>query len=187
MIFRMMFFVFPLVVLSFASQASEGGAHALGLWDIVFPLTNFALLFLGIYFLLKRRAGEFFASRSLNVKMSVEKAKKLYDEAYRQYEEIDAKLKNADVEGKKLIADIKAESESEKKQIVAHAREMAEKIAADSKRMADQEVVKAMQRLKKEAVDLALQLARKKIESEINQEDQTRLGSGFVESVQKGF
>lgn len=174
------------VLIPLFATASEGGVHhAPSLWEIIFALTNFTILVGALYFVLRKRSSEFFSSRALNTKLAIENAKKLYDEAYRQFEEIEAKLKNADLEGKKLLQDIKDESESEKQQIVAHAKEIAAKIVADSKMIAKQEVIKAKELLKRESVDLAMGLAQKKIESQITDEDQKRLGASFVQSMQK--
>jgi len=152
----------------------------------LYGVINFVLLIFLIVYFLKKPAKEYFSSRSLKTKMAVENSKKLYDDAYRRFEEIEAKFNNADVEGKKLIASVRQQADQEKKRIVIQAKETAEKIKRDAERIASQEVVKAKQELKSEAVDLAREIAAQKIKEQITPDIQVRLGKEFISQIQRG-
>lgn len=168
-----------------ASPAFAAGGKGMGL-SFLWVVINFAILVVGFYFLLRKQAVEFFQSRSLNTKKAVDEAKRFYEESHRKFEEIECRLKNSDVEGKKLIEEIKTQAENEKQRIVTEARNMATKLNADAKKLADQELLRAKNQLQAEAVELAAELAAQKIKASLTDSDQTRLGNDFIQTVQKG-
>lgn len=168
-----------------ATPAFAAGGKGMGL-SFVWVILNFLILAFGLFYLLRNQTKEFFQSRSLNTKMAIDEAKKFYEESHRKFEEIECRLKNADVEGKKLIEDIKTQAENEKQRIVSEARAMGEKINADAKKIADQELIRATNQLQAEAVEMAAELAAQKIKSTLTPADQARLGQNFISTVQKG-
>ncbi|MBF0105844.1 MAG: ATP synthase F0 subunit B [Deltaproteobacteria bacterium] len=166
--------------------ASEGAGHEGGIDNkFIFSAINFILLVVGMFFLLKRPTREFFANRHHTIRLSSDSAKKMRDEAYSQYKEVEARLKGVDTESQKLVNTVKEQAEKEKQHIIAQAEDMAQKIRDDTHRIADQELLKAKKALKIEAVQLAANLAAQKIEKQISADDHLRLGNEFVTQVKK--
>lgn len=153
--------------------------------DIKFLVSvlNFLILVGLLYFVLRKKVPEFFRSRATQTKLLLEEARKSYEEACHTYEAIEAKLKNADAEGRGLIAAIKEEAEAEKLTVLQRAKEMAEKIKTDSERLAEQEVKKARVSLQREATLLSVELAEGLIKKSINTGDQKKLSQDFVSRV----
>lgn len=151
----------------------------------VYSVINFVLLVMLLYFFFRNPAKEFFNARSLNTKMTIDQAKKLHTGVYRQFEEIEGRLNNADVESKNLVETIRREVEREKQGMIIHARDLAEKIKADAKRVAEQEVVRARQELKAESAQLAARLAEEKIEQGMTPRIQESLGRKFITQIKQ--
>lgn len=174
-----------LVFFWISSAVASGGEHAVHGPDkkFLFVVINFLILALLVVMGTRKPAREFFRTRSLLSKKRLEDAKKLHDDARRQHEEIQAKLKNADSEGKDLIASVKRQAEQEMQAMVAQGHELSEKIKQDTQRMISQEIARARNELKSEAVELAMDLAVQKIKGSLSVEDQVQLGSDFVSGV----
>lgn len=181
--------VFLIIIVFWATQVFASGGetthHGPDL-KFAYVVINFVLLVILLRFFFKNPAKEFFNSRALKTKIAIENSKKLYDEAFRYFEEVKAKLNNADVEGKELLNSVKNQAEQEKLKIIAQAKETSEKIKSDALRIAEQEVVKAKQELKSEAVHLAADIAAQQIKEQITPETQIRLGSEFISQIKKG-
>lgn len=169
-------------------SSGEGhGAHGVDwIHGLIYPLINLFLLGGGLFLLLRKPFMEFFRDRSLHTRTELDAAKALYDTSFRQYEEIDTRLKHVQGQGLRLIDEIRAEANEEKTRIVREAGVLAEKIKTDTKRIAEQEVKRALESLKAEAVRLALGLAGKQVKERLKSEDQERLASEFVLELKKG-
>lgn len=153
--------------------------------NFYFAVANFLLMITLFYFLLRRALPAFFRARSTNTRIEMEKVKKLYNEAYRKYEEIEAKLKNADVAGKKLLDSLKQEAELEKQRIIRKARESAYQSKFDSERAVKQEVQKAKESLRQETAELAARLAQNRIQASLSSDDQKNLAQEFLTELEK--
>lgn len=171
--------------LAIASSGGHSGGHEAHGPDLKFlyVVINFTILACLLFFGLRKPAAEFFGTRALNSKKRLEEASKLHNEAKKQFELIQSKLTNAEAEGKELIKSVKAQAEQEKIAIIAHAKDLSQKIQKDAERMINQEVAKARAELKSEAVELAMTFAEDKIRKELTPEDQVRLGADFISGI----
>lgn len=151
----------------------------------IYAVINFFVLFFLLFFALKKPAREFFAGRALTIKIAIDEAKKTYELARQGLQTLEAKIKNSDAESRELIASVKKQAEVEKDGIVAQAAELAQKIKNDVQEIARQEVVKAKQSLKVEAIEIAANLAADKLKQTLTADDQAQLGQLFATQVQK--
>lgn len=175
-------------LVSGVALASEAGAeHEVAKIDGQFLtiVADFVLLVLLMYFLLTKQARDFFASRSLKIKLFMGDSKKIYNDAHKHFSEIESKLNGVEAEGDALIRSVADQSEQERKRLIVEARTMSQKIKEDARRIADVEVAKARVDLRSEATNLAMQLAEKKIKAQLTSDDQVRLGLDFVSQVKK--
>lgn len=153
--------------------------------DFYFSVFNFLILSGILFFVLRKTARAFFRKRSTNTKLEIEKAKKFYDEAYRKLEEVEAKLNNVDVEGRKLLGELKQEGHLEKQRMLMQAKDLSLKIKNDTERTVKQEVLKAKEMLKKETSELVAELATEEIKKNITTEDQKSLSQEFLSEIEK--
>lgn len=178
----LLIFVFGVSALAVAGSNSHEVAHGPDL-KFLYVVINFSILACLLFFGLRKPAGEFFGSRALNAKKRLEEASRLHNEAKNQFELIQSKLANAEMEGKELIKSIKAQAEQERSAIVAHAKDLSQKIQKDTERMINQEVAKARAEIKSEAVEIAMTLAEDKIRKELTSDDHVRLGADFIAGI----
>lgn len=181
-------FLFFSALASLTSEFSvaSGGAHASPsqmTTDFYFTVANFITMILLLYFVLRKSVQSFFRSRATNTKLEMEKIKKIYNEAYRKYEEVESRLKNADLDGKKLLDSLRHEGELEKQRIIRKARETAHQIKFDSERVIKQELLKAKEALRLETAELTTQLAKQKILQTLTASDQDQLSTEFLENL----
>lgn len=181
-----LFILFFLVAATVSASSGSHGHEVQGPGKaFVYAVVNFVLLLLALYFLLKKHAVTFFRDRSLTTRVTLEKAQKVYAETQQKLAGIEMRLKNADRDGKNLIQAVKDESEAERQNIVKSACDMAERLQNDTQRIAQQEVRRAKEMLKVEAVRVALELAGQEVKSQLTPEKQKYLSGEFVMLVQK--
>lgn len=181
-----LFILFWLMTVPVWASGSEHGHGVAGPGKaFLYAVVNFVLLLLALYFLLKKQAVTFFRDRALTTRMTMDKAQKVYAETQQRLTEIEGRLKNADQEGKNLIQAVKNESEAERQNILKSARDVAERLQNDTQRIAEQEVRRAKEMLKVEAVRVAMELAGQEVKNQLTPEKQKHLSGEFVTLIQK--
>ncbi len=166
-----------------AAPAVEAEEHAASVGELIFPLVNF-LIFL---YLIKRfvfpLARDYFRSRREGIAQSIreaDEAKQRADALVRDYENRLAKLSE---EIRSIRAALRAEGEREKAKLLSEAKEIAERIKADTDFLAEQEVRLARQEIRRNIVDAARTSAEKIIQQNFTVEDQKRMVSEFLSEV----
>jgi F-type H+-transporting ATPase subunit b len=168
---------------AWAAPAVEAEEHAASVGELIFPLVNF-LIFL---YLIKRfvlpLARDYFRSRREGIAQSIREA----DEAKHRADALLLDYKNRLAKLSEEILSIRealrAEGEREKAKLLAEAKEIAERIKADTDFLAEQEVRLARQELRRNIVDAARAAAEKLIQQNFTVEDQKRMVSEFLSEV----
>lgn len=158
-----------------ASGGGEGahGAPAFGM-DMIFQIVNFALLvLLLLYVYRKYSAGNGgFKKRSLDVQMAMEEAareKKRAEEKYREYQ---ARIARLDEEVSKILERAREDAAREREAILAEAKLQAEKFSKQAEFTSRQEIEQAKRDLRREAADLAAEMAAEILKKVLTPEDQ---------------
>jgi len=166
-----------------AGASQEGGHGAFDLWPFVFQVINFILLLLVLYKFAGPGVGKFFAARSQTIRQSLKEAEDAKAEAERKLQEQEAKLNALGNEVEALRAAVENEGRTERERIIKQAEKDADTIKEQAKVIAQQEIKRAKQELKKEAGRLSLQHAEEMIRGAINDEDQTRLRNDYISQI----
>lgn len=169
--------------------ASEGGhgGHEGGV-----PVEELAvqfgslLIFLMVLIAVARRPVlDALRGRAQDIRKAIDEAEHLKKDAAARYTEIDTKLSMLD----RQIADMKAKATAEADGEAARLRE---KAAADANhietvatRTIREEMERARQSLRSEAVRLSVNLARDKVTEHLNMDDQRRLAREFLTTIEK--
>jgi F-type H+-transporting ATPase subunit b len=172
-------------ILAFAAEGNGGGSDGGKLWDLVWRIINFLILAGLLVYLLKTPFKNFLNQRQQSIVESLDKAEEARQEARRRAEEIDQKLAKASEEIEEIIKMLVDQGDAEKKKIFENARQEAERLKQQARFMADQEVKKARVMLRKEAVDLAANMAEALLKEKITDSDHKRLVEEYVEKVVK--
>jgi F-type H+-transporting ATPase subunit b len=153
------------------------------LMDLIFHLINLLIL-MGIFAYAARPAvSAFFRNRALAIRTELTDTKEARDAAAAGHAEIVARLAKVEQE----VADIDSKAAElaahEHKQLVARAHAEASRIGDTAKRNIRDEVARARNDLRKEAVELAVALAENTLRANVNRSDQQELARQFLDSL----
>jgi F0F1-type ATP synthase membrane subunit b/b' len=144
---------------------------------------NFALLAIGLGYLIKRFGAPFFAARSQTIQREIVEAAKITQDAEARSADVARRLANLEAD----MTALRAESRQELDSLQRHA---AAKTSAEIGRVqsnAEQEIAAAGKaarlELKRYAADLAVKLAAEKIRGRITPDTQEALVAEFVEGL----
>jgi F-type H+-transporting ATPase subunit b len=135
-------------------------------------------------FILVWKAGppikSFVQTRHTTIKEALEEGKRLRDEAAGKLEEYSARIRGVEAEVDKLIADVRAAAEDEKKRIIADAERQAEQMKKAAEDQIAAEIERARGELEKEVMTAALAAAEKMITEKATAADHQKLIDGFL-------
>ncbi|MCP4667432.1 MAG: ATP synthase F0 subunit B [Deltaproteobacteria bacterium] len=174
--------------LSLASGGGEqGGAHESNkLMDLLYRCINFAALVIIIVVAVRKTAvKDFFSTRRAEIEKKFADLKSDRDTAENRYQELEKKLKEIEANKKEIIEQFKADGAAEKEKIIAEARKRADEILAQADLTIELQIQAARARLRQEAVDTAAEKAREIVAREMQDSDQDRLVSEFIDRVEK--
>ncbi len=180
----LLFTIYFLLLTSGAAFANEGGEAQESLFKAYFwPVINFLLLVaLLTYAMKKADIKGFFRKRTELIEQSLKEAREAKELAQRALAEVEGRLKMIDKEVEEIIASAKMSGEKEKGRLVEEGDKLKEKILEQAKTNIDFEVKQAKATIKKEAVEIAMELAEKKLREKLTREEQLKL---LEESVAK--
>ncbi len=173
-----------------AAGAAGATHHASSLtdekfWDFIYRVMNFAVLFIVLFFLLRKPMSQGLKQRTANIKAELEELEAKREEAKRQYAILEARLKEVEKEREAILEEFRAQGEREKEKIIQEARAMAERIKAQAQFTIEQETEAAKSELKREIAEMSAALAEDLLKQNINDDDQVRLVDEYLERVQR--
>ena len=146
-----------------------------------------AIVLLILYLLLKKLlykpVSRFMQNRSDLIQSEIDDAKALKQEAKYIKENQEKIINEAHIEGKKIIEDAKKISDEIKDNIILEAKKEAKEIIGKAEKEAEKQKAKALEEMKNQAVDLAVLIASKIMEEQLNVDKQNLLIDKFVEEV----
>ncbi len=170
------------VSFAFASEGGEAGERSL-FKAYLWPVINFIILVVLLTYAMKKADIKgFFRKRTELIEQSLKEAKEAKELAQRALAEVEGRLKAIDKEVEEIIASAQFSGEKEKVRLVEEGDKLKEKILEQARTNIDFEVKQAKEMIKKEAVEIAMELAEKKLRDKLTKEEQLKL---LEESVQK--
>ncbi len=163
-----------------ASHASHGPAHV-DLWK----LANFALFVGTIGYLLRKKAGWFFQSRTAEIQRTMAEAARLREEAEQQCAAIEQRLANVSAEIEALRRRAQEETAAEEARFRAQIEQDVRKIQAEAEREIEAAAKAARRRLREQAAELAVSLAALQIRQQLSPEVEERLIRETIRDFQR--
>jgi F-type H+-transporting ATPase subunit b len=154
-------------------------------FSLVMRIVNFLLLAGLLCYLLNKPVRNFLTRRQQGVREALEEAQRARDEAAARYAEAQQRLAQAQKEMEELRKMLLEQGRAEKEKILANAEREAHKIRRQAETMAEQEVKKAQYILRREAVELASQMAEALLRDRIDSKDHDRILREYVETLGK--
>lgn len=159
------------------------GFLSIDLGTILFTLFNLLILFLGIKFFLFKPVNKILAERQQAVDQTMKDAEDAKSRAEAAETEYHEKLANAKEESAEMLRKATRKAQQRSDEIVAQAKKEAAGILQHNRDELERERRRAESELRSEVAGLAVTVAEKVVEREINQADHARLIDEFIDSV----
>jgi F-type H+-transporting ATPase subunit b len=176
--------VLTLVVAVPAFSATGGGGEAHGpdlkafLWQVV----NFAILVAILLFFARKPIRDLLKNRTESIQKSIEEAREAREKAEEALAKVEERLKEKDREVADILATAERSGLKEREAIIEEGERLSRKIVEQARANIEYELKQAREAIKAEAVELAMEIAEKKIREKLSEEEQKRL---FEESLKK--
>ena len=177
--------IVSVLIMAVDDYASAGGGESKGHnWvDFAWRALNFLVLAGFLYWLLAKKIKEFFAGRRDDIKIALEQAMAAKEEAEKKYKEYTAKLEKATEEIAGISEMIKAQGLAEKERILEDAKKAAVKMKEDTQTRVEQELKKAGNLLRTEAVKLSVEMAEELLKRNITPADHDIMVKDYLDKV----
>jgi len=152
-------------------------------WTLVFQIFNTIVLFLILKRLLFKPVTEFMEARKNSIAESLNEAEEKNAEVDRIKMEYEAKLNNAQEEGRQIIREATKRAEDRSSEIIKEAEGQAAKILDRAEMEIQREQKKAMNLMKDEMATLAVMAAGKMIKKTLDNEGHNQLIKEFIDEV----
>jgi len=174
--------------LALASSEGEHDTHAAAghkgwVATDTYRVMNFAVLFIGLFLVLKKPVAQALGGRIQGIKeqlASLEEEKKAAEAKLAEY---DARMAELDKEAENLLAEYVKQGEDAKARILKEAEAAAEKLKEQASKNIEYEFQQAKTQLKNEIVEKALAKAEAIIKEKITSEDQEKLVDEYLAKV----
>ena len=174
----LLFTVHCLLLLATVAFANEGGGEesASILKAYLWPVINFLIL-VGVmaYVLKKMDIKGFFKKRTELIEQSLREAREAKELAQKALAEVEERLKVKDTEIASIIAGAKLSGENEKTRLMEEGDKLKARILEQARTNIDYEVKRAKESIKQEAVEIAMELAEKKLKERLSKDEQLKL------------
>ena len=168
----------------------EGGEHVASPFDInggviIWTVVIFVILLAVLYRLGYPALLKMVEERERRIQKQLEDAEKANAEAQRLLEEHKKQIAAARNEAQEILAKAKTVSQKERETLLAKAREEYDALLSRARKDIDAEKEKAIQALRREAVELSIAAASRVIEANLDTDANRKLVSEFLESIGK--
>jgi F-type H+-transporting ATPase subunit b len=168
-----------------APAAADAGGHQEKEPAFIWKVANFLLLFGALGYLVAKNAPAFFAARSRKIEMDMADARKLRGEAAARTADVERRLANLEADIAAMRAESQAATAAEAGRVEKHTAAEIVKIEAHAQREIESAGKAARMELKRYAVQMAIDLAERKIRARMTPEIQDGLVRGFVRDLEK--
>lgn len=166
---------FAFVSYAFGSGGGDEAAHT-PLWkDYFWKIVNFGVLVFILFKFGKKPFQNFLRSRTELIEKTLNEAKEARASAEKALREVEERLKTKDAEIQTIISAAQKSGEQERDRIIEESAKLNEKILEQAKTNIEFELKSAKEAIKAEAVELAMELAEKKLKEKLTKEEQERL------------
>jgi len=164
-----------LAVAAFASSEGGGEEHGGAFWGVFWQVVNFGVLVALLVFVGRKPIRDFFRNRSETIKKSLDEARQARELAEKALAEVDERLKTKDREIQEIISTAEQSGRKERDAIIKEGERLSQRLIEQARVNIDYELKQAREAIKAEAVELALELAEKKITGRLSEQEQRKL------------
>ena len=168
--------ILSLVFTSFAFASGGGEEAAVPLWkDYLWKIINFGILFFILFKFGKKPIQSFLKQRTELIEKTLKEAKEAKELAQKALQEVEERFRTKDKDIEEILSASKRAGEQERDKLLEEGNKLREKIYEQAKINIDYELKHAKDAIKAEAVEIAMELAEKKLKEKLTKKDQERL------------
>jgi F-type H+-transporting ATPase subunit b len=154
----------------------EGEAKHVPLWkEFLWPVVNFSILVVILIKFVKKPFQDFLKERTDLIRKTLDEARQAKELAQKALQEVEGRLKTKDKEIEQIVSVSQRTGEIERDELIKEGDKLREKILEQARINIEFELKSAKEAIKAEAVELAMELAEKKIKDTVNKEAQEKL------------
>jgi len=175
-------------ILPVAAQASGGEgheAHGIPVKPLIFAAINFVILVLILGYFLRKPVVEFFSTRAALIGKDINESREMKEAAQQKFADYEARMKGIEKEMQDLVGELKRDGQLERDRLLAIAEEQVVAIKDTSQRIMAQELRRAKEDLKQEAVALAAEMAEELLKKNLTADDQQRIVRQYIHKVEQ--
>jgi F-type H+-transporting ATPase subunit b len=173
-IFTFLIFNFAFLGVAFGSGGEEA-AHT-PLWkEYMWQIINFGILVFILYKFGKKPFQSFLRQRTELIEKTLKEARDAKELAQKALQEVEERFKTKDKEIEEILSASKRSGEEERERILEESNRLKEKIFEQAKVNIEFELKHAKEAIKAEAVELAMELAEKKLKEKLTKNEQEKL------------
>jgi len=173
------------VSVAFASGGEEG-KHSSLFMDYFWKILNFGILFFILYKFGKKPLQDFLKKRTELIEKTLKEAQEAKELAQKALAEVEERLKVKDKEIEDIISSARQSGDKEKTHLIEEGEKMKGKILEQAKTNIDFEIKRAKEEIKAEAVEIAMELAEKKLKEKLTREEQLKLLEESLAKIDRG-
>jgi F-type H+-transporting ATPase subunit b len=159
----------------------EGILHSVDFWGAV---VNSTLLFAILYFATRKKIAKAMEDRRSSVQVQLEEAKRLREQAEGRHREYETRLAQLDAELASLRASVVHTGEAERDRLVKEAEAKAARMGEDASRLIESRLKQLEKDLHREVVLAAIGAAQQELEKKTTADDQTRIATEYLKTVE---
>lgn len=168
-------FNFVFLSVAFGSSGGEEGAQV-SIWkDYMWKIINFGILVFILVKFVKKPFQSLLRQRTEMIEKTLKEARDAKELAQKALQEVEDRFKTKDKEIEEILSASKRAGEVERERILEESNRLKERIFEQVKVNMEYELKHAKEAIKAEAVDLAMELAEKKLKEKLTKDEQERL------------
>lgn len=164
-----------------SAEAGQGGSF-MDHW--LWPIINFAILVVLLVKFTGKPLRDFLRKRTELIEKTLHEAREAKELAQKALTEVEERLKMKDREIEEILAGAKRSAQREQEELIQQGEQMREKILVQAKNNIDYEVRRAKESIQAEAVEIALELAEKKLKERMTDQRQTTLIEESLKTIE---
>jgi F-type H+-transporting ATPase subunit b len=161
-----------------AAEDAHGG-------NLFWQTVNVVLLVAVLIYFARKPVLSFLATRRDTIAKNLESAAQVLAESERRLAEWTHKVASLDAQTSEIHDATRRAAEAERERILADAHATADRIRQSAGAAAERELAQARETLRREAADLAVELAAKILREQVNDADRTRLVDEFIGRIEQ--
>lgn len=165
------------------NHAAEGEAHAESIWTSVFRWINFAVLAGGLILVLRRPLGDFFRTRSEEIREGIERSQVAEREAAARISEIEKKLGTLSSDIARLRSEMDREASAEAERVLAEGAREVEAITRQAREELRRAAIVAERDLRERLAERVVMTAQQRLQGTMTSDDLRRSVDRFIESL----